>query len=158
MRTRALNHPKQQARIGLKVTFSTESKWSNTSYGNDFLLVIAWRQRSYMQWYDDGRRNAKFTFRFVKSSRRLQIRCWNTQIFLKCKNIRQLCLKQGVLKVKCSCKNEPEVCPNNTDFIFTPFFSTKLWKPPRLSFSLLFLVSWTQFAIVSCIQVECLVA
>ena len=36
--------------------------------------------------------------------------------------------------------------------------STKIWKPPRLSVTLLFLMSWTQFAIVSCIQVEYLVA
>ena len=99
MRTRALNHPKQQAHIGLK-TFFTKSKWSNASFDNDFLLVIAWRQRGYMQWYDDGRRNANFTFRFVKSSRRLQLRCWNTQIFLKCKRYTSVLSKTGHFESK----------------------------------------------------------
>ena len=125
MRTRVLNHPKQQAHIGLK-QFFTKSKWSNASFDNDFLLVIAWRQRGYMQWYDDGRRNANFTFRFVKSSRRLQLRCWNTQIFLKCKRYTSVMSKTGHLKVKCSCENESEVCPNNYQLHFYPLIFNEI--------------------------------
>ena len=153
MRTRALNHPKQQA-ISVWKHFSLKANdRMHHSIMTSFSLLHDGREVICSDMMTvEGMLILHFAS-LTESSQRLQIRCWNTQIFLKCKRYTSVMSKTGHLKVKCSCENESEVCPNNINFIFTPLFSTKFWKSPRLSFSLLFLFSWTQFAIiVSCIQ------
>jgi len=58
---------------------------------------------------------------------------WEFFVFIQVlhKDVRQLCLKQGILEVKCviedaRSKTNPDVCPKNTDSNFTPVFQQKL--------------------------------